>query len=68
VLKKADIKINFYAGQNSITAIRNKVNKLPVLKTLSVIQGDQKVSVRLMITMQTSGARRLFDHPVLKYF
>jgi hypothetical protein len=29
------------------------------------IQGDQKVSVHLTITVQTSGAQRLFDHPVL---
>jgi len=28
------------------------------------IQGDQKVSVHLMITIQPSGAERLFDHPV----
>ena len=28
-----------------------------------LIQGDQKVSVHLMISIQ-SGAQRLFDHPV----
>jgi len=28
------------------------------------IQGDQKVSVHLMITIQSSGAQRLFDHSV----
>jgi len=28
------------------------------------IQGDQKVSVHLMITIQSSGVQRLFDHPV----
>jgi len=28
------------------------------------IQGDQKVSVQLMITIQKSGAHRLFDRPV----
>ena len=33
--------------------------------SLSLIQGDQKVSVYLTITVQLSGARRLFDHPVL---
>jgi len=27
------------------------------------IQGDQKVSVHLMITIQSSGAQRFFDHP-----
>jgi len=32
---------------------------------ISVTQGDQKVSVHLMITIQKSGAQRLFDHPVL---
>jgi len=26
---------------------------------------DQKVSVHLTITVQSSGARRIFDHPVL---
>jgi hypothetical protein len=29
-----------------------------------MIQGDQKVSVNLMITVQSSGAQRLFDYPV----
>jgi len=29
-----------------------------------VIQGDQKVRVHLMITIQSSGAHRRFDHPV----
>jgi len=29
-----------------------------------LIQGDQKVSVHLAITVQSSGAQRLFDHPV----
>jgi hypothetical protein len=28
------------------------------------MQGDQKISVHLMITIQLSGAQRLFDHPV----
>ena len=28
------------------------------------IQGDQKVSVHLMITIQSSGAQRFFDRPV----
>jgi hypothetical protein len=28
------------------------------------VQDDQKVSVRLTITVQSSGAQRLFDHPV----
>jgi len=29
-----------------------------------IIQGDQKVSVQLIITIKSSGAQRLFDHPV----
>ena len=29
------------------------------------VQGDQKVSVHLMITIQKSGAQRIFDHPVV---
>jgi hypothetical protein len=33
----------------------------------SVLQGDQKVSVHLTITVQSSGAPRLFDHPVLNH-
>jgi len=33
-------------------------------KVTNIIQGDQKVSVHLMITIQSSGAHRLFDHPV----
>jgi len=28
------------------------------------IQGDQKVSVHLMITIQSSASQRLFDHPL----
>ena len=31
----------------------------------SKIQGDQEVSVHLMITIQLSGAQILFDHPVV---
>jgi hypothetical protein len=31
-------------------------------KHTRIIQGDQKVSVHLMITKQSSGAQRLFDH------
>ena len=31
-----------------------------------VIQGDQKVSVHLTITVHSSGAQRLFDHPLHK--
>ena len=31
------------------------------------IQGDQKVSVHLMITIQKSGAQTYFDHPVYIY-
>ena len=27
-------------------------------------QSDQKVSVHLLVTIQKSGAQRLFDHPV----
>jgi hypothetical protein len=34
----------------------------------SKIQGDQKVSVYLIITIQSSGAQRLFDHPVFYGF
>jgi len=30
------------------------------------ISGDQKVSEHLMNTIQSAGAQRLFDHPVLK--
>jgi len=29
-----------------------------------VIQGDQNVSVHLTITVQSSGAQTIFDHPV----
>jgi hypothetical protein len=32
---------------------------------LRIIQGDQKVSAHLMVTIQPSGAQILFDHPVL---
>ena len=33
--------------------------------TTSKIQGDQKVSVHLTITVQSSVAQRLFNHPVV---
>ena len=32
---------------------------------VDVIKGDQKVSVHLTISVQSSGAQRLFDHSVL---
>ena len=35
---------------------------------LSDIQDNEKVSVNLMITIQKSGAQRLFDHPVFLKF
>jgi len=31
------------------------------------ITGDQKVSVHLTSVLQSSGAQRLFDHPVYTY-
>ena len=30
-----------------------------------IVQGDQKGSVHLTITVQSSDAQRLFDHPVV---
>ena len=38
------------------------VNSMP--HYLVILQGDQKVSVHLMITIQKAGAQRLSDHPV----
>jgi hypothetical protein len=35
---------------------------------LKKIQGDQKFSMHLMITIEKSGAQRLFDHPVYTIF
>jgi len=32
-----------------------------------IIKSDQKVSAHLMITIQSSGAHRLFDHPVFVF-
>jgi hypothetical protein len=29
-----------------------------------LVQDDQKVSMHLMVIIQSSGAQRLFDHPV----
>jgi len=37
--------------------------KCPLYFVLNV-QGDQKFSVHLMITITIQGAQRLFDHPV----
>jgi len=31
------------------------------------IQGDQKVSMLLTITIKSSGVQRLFDHPVQEH-
>jgi hypothetical protein len=36
----------------------------PVLQNVKV-QGDQKVSVHLMITITIQDAQRLFDHPII---
>jgi len=33
---------------------------------MKYVEVDQKVSVNLMITIQLSGAQRLFDHPALR--
>ena len=35
-----------------------------LLSYILIIQSDQKVSVHLTITVQSSGAQRLFDYPV----
>ena len=40
---------------------------LTIFLVLGNTQGDQKISVHLMITTQKEGAQILFDHPVL-YF
>jgi len=49
-------------------------HKLKIIRRLGidgnrsvVTQGNQKVSVHLTITVQSSGAQRLFDHPVVSY-
>ena len=34
--------------------------------TLHLLQGDQKVSVHLMIIIQKSGAQRIFDRPYFR--
>ena len=40
-----------------------KIHDSPINFSIK-LQGDQKVSVHLTITVQSSGAQRLFDHPV----
>ena len=50
--------ISAHRDLKSFTAVR--IDKLP----LQIIQCDQKVSVHLMITIQSSGAHRLFDHSI----
>jgi len=58
-------------GQETVCLLRNK-NLLRVRPDLLqeeeqwiiFIEGDQKVSMHLMITIQKVGAQRLFDHPV----
>jgi hypothetical protein len=37
------------------------------LLSATLIQGDQTVSLHLMVTVQSSGAQRLFDQPVYSY-
>jgi len=50
---------------NNCKTISNSVNQCNLLIFyILFIQGDQEVSVHLMITIQKSGAQRLFDHPV----
>jgi len=53
-------------AQNTQSRKQNIQNKETNIKRIKKknIQGDQKVSVHLMITIKSSGAQRLFDHPV----
>jgi len=36
--------------------------------TFRKVQGDQKVSVHLMMAIHMAGAHRLFDHPVYRKY
>ena len=49
-----------------VHTICHKSDMLIIFRELLNInkQGGQKVSVHLTITVQSSGAQRLFDHPV----
>ena len=57
-------------GQDLFPALRispvNIIPPIPHTRPLNtgIIQGDQEVSVHLMITVHSTGAQRLFDHPV----
>jgi len=43
---------------------QNKIHVYRIRESSNIVQGDQKVSVLLMIVLKSSGAQRLFDHPV----
>jgi len=62
---------NYYLGVKYVLytyiyrgIILNISRILQMFYVFLVIQGDQNVSVHLMITIQKSGSHRIFDHPV----
>jgi hypothetical protein len=48
-----------------LDTVMKPTNVYKHLRVLIITQGDQKVSVHLMITIQKSCAQRCFDHPAL---
>ena len=52
-----------YGGPSNMGQMGSAKYRTLIVSVLK-IQGDQKVSVDLMITIQKAAAQRLFDHPV----
>jgi len=57
--KKFRLLKNHSPGENIYKSNTKNMNHIT-----TIIQGDQKVSVHLMLTILSSGVQRIFDHPV----
>ena len=62
LLLQPEVQKFLFGLWNKLTCIA--LLKIDILVMFSDIQGDQKVSMHLIITIQSSGEQRLFDHPV----
>ena len=59
------LECTLYQFLRSKRPILNDILLLILRNFLFLIQSDQKVSVHLMISVQSSVSQRLFDHPAL---
>ena len=59
------VKLLFYNYDTQVILMFRKYDVKHERQQFILIQGDQKVSVHLTITAQSSGVQKLFDHSVL---